>query len=94
MDTTGPETDPRIAKERLEKMQASQAYGAIIGGQIGTNGLYDEPCRASLRERVDSQLHRARREKIKAERLEELQYLLEKYPDIARILDLIEEVRG
>lgn len=52
-----------------------------------------EPARPNLRERIASDLRRAGRERLKYERLAELQHLLEKHPDVARILDLLEETR-
>lgn len=93
----------RIEKERAyeaQKMNQAQAGpGAPIDRPYQTTGVlgtaYDspEPCRPSLRERVTSHLYRARKEADTRNRLEELQFLLDKNPDIARILDLIEDVR-
>jgi hypothetical protein len=54
---------------------------------------YLEPARPNIMERVANDLRRAQRESRKADRLGELEYLLNKHPDIARILDLIEDVR-
>ena len=48
--------------------------------------------RATLSERVSNRLYRAQQEAYKAERLAELARLLEKNPEIARILDLVEEL--
>lgn len=48
----------------------------------------------SLRERVANQLHRARQEAVRRERLEELQYLLDKHPEVARMLELLEAVQA
>jgi hypothetical protein len=83
-------------EQKLKAMAEQQQYmsaGATLGGQIATP-MVDEPSRASLRERVAMDLGRARRESRKLDRLSELEYLLGKNPEIARILDLIEDVRG
>ena len=50
--------------------------------------------RLHLRDRVGKQAAEASRQSHKAERLQELAYLLDKNPEIARILDLMEDVRG
>lgn len=85
-----------ILNEALEKerayQQQMQAQTGAIGGAMTPKSL-DEPCRASLRERVAMDLGRARRESRKLERLSELEFLLDKNPEVARILDLIEDVR-
>jgi hypothetical protein len=84
------------AKMEAEKMyQSNLAQGSA---RTPTSGLlgYEatQPVRPNLRERVASDLGRARRDANKRDRLEELQLLLDKHPDIARILDLLEDVRG
>lgn len=81
-------------EQKLKAMQADCAKGAATPyGMLNTLDQ-DSPCRASLRERVAMDLRRAERESYKALRLRELSDLLEKNPDMARILDLVEEVRG
>lgn len=52
----------------------------------------DEQKRASLRDRAYSAQFRAERESRKASQMAELGALLDKNPDVARILDLMEEV--
>ena len=62
-----------------------------------TANCYQEvapPCRPSLQERVGMDLDRARRESRKREHLEELAHLLAKNPEMARILDLLDDVRS
>lgn len=49
--------------------------------------------RQSLAERIASQLDRSGREARKLEALNELSFLLQKNPEVARILDLMEAVR-
>lgn len=77
------------------QQQCATPYGEAtaksMGGAIGCDTA--QSARPSLRERVSMDLHRSMREVRKRDRLEELSYLLDKNPDIARILDLIEEVR-
>lgn len=81
-------------EQKLKGIQADCAKGAATPyGMLNTSDQV-EPCRASLRERVMMNLRRAERESNKALRLRELRDLLEKNPDVARILDLVEEVRG
>lgn len=88
-----------IRHERMhQEKTAGMANGATIGG--GVLGGYalqsdmDQPCRVGLLERVIGQRREAQRSSRKADRLSELQELLMKNPEVARILDLIEEVRG
>lgn len=50
--------------------------------------------KATLRDRIEAQAYHAERESYRAGRLRELSELLAKHPDVARILDLLEEVRG
>ena len=67
------------------------------GGMLG-NGIYglkecEEPCRQPLREAIHYQLRDAARQSRKAAQLDELAMLLDKNPEVARILDLMEVVR-
>lgn len=70
-------------------------FGSAIG-TVGLAGGYDskQAIGHSLRDRVHAQIHRATNEARRIERLNELAILLERNPEVARILDLIEEVRG
>ncbi len=74
--------------DMLEKLKASGQMAGMLGKSTG------EPCRPSLRDRVASQLRRSNDEVARSMRLAELQHLLDKNPEVARILDLVEEVRG
>jgi hypothetical protein len=70
-----------------------------------SNAKYDSPdkdagqcaeiksARASLLDRVAAQRDRANTEVQRAMRLSELAYLLEKHPDVARIFELMDDVR-
>lgn len=91
--------DNRKIEEMAEKAYANMANAPGLGfgnpqGCVTTAKDADSPCRASLMERVSSQCHRSGQEARRLGRLQELQYLLDKNPEIARILDLLEEVRG
>jgi hypothetical protein len=72
-----------IGKAATQQKYQEQA-GAFMGGA----------CRVGLRERVARQMERAMEESGKFSRLSELSELLNRNPEVARILDLIEEVRG
>ena len=78
-----------------ENVKQKQAYENQA--QCGMDRIVEplqEPCRDNLRNRVERQMCDAARAGRKAERLAELGMLLDKNPEVARILDLIEEVRG
>ena len=67
----------------------------MAGGALGGAMCMDQdkiPCRDALVDRVRSRLHRSSSEARKAVRMEELLFLLEKNPEVARILDLVGEV--
>lgn len=86
------ECTEKMAAQAAEKRSGMAAdYGAVGGAGMARNCA--EPRQPSLMESVESQLHRATGEVRKAEQLHELQYLLQKNPDVARILDLLEVVR-
>ena len=76
--------------ERMGHQAQCNIAGAAIGGVMGLQ----EPKRDNLRNRVERQMCEAARAGRKADRLAELGALLDKNPEVARILDLIEEVRG
>lgn len=75
-----------VAKELYTSQQAQQ--GAIGLASEGTNLCK----RASLRERIERRAECAERDYARASRMRELAALLEKHPDIARILELMEEL--
>ena len=56
----------------------------------GGTGL-GQACRQSLRDRVESQKYRAEVEANRAAGLHELASLLDRNPDVARILDLLDQ---
>jgi hypothetical protein len=79
-----------IDEEVLVKMKAEAAQCAANTVGSGILGMTPKP--SSLRERLRSNLSYARRQAQKREQMEELEYLLDKHPEVARILDLLEEV--
>jgi hypothetical protein len=84
-------------EEYLKKQAQYEADMLARGGMAsqGTVGLCnDEPCRTPLRERVERQQWDAVSASRRAEQLKELANLLDRNPEVCRILDLIELVRG
>lgn len=92
MDLNGYERE----KEAFEKAKVAEMVGDARWGSLGCNEAKSctEPGRDCLRDRVHSQLRRAEGEVSRAMALAELERLLEKHPDVARILDLMEYVKG
>ncbi len=89
-----------IHAEQLKKQCAEQQDRAncptangLLGSTLSQAG-YAEPARPGLRERVAADLRHAQRNASKENALHELTYLLDKNPEVARILDLMEVVRG
>lgn len=72
------------------ELRDSTQYSTLGGGAIGGGLSGNLAAHPSLRERVAMSLNRAQQESKRADILHELQHLLEKNPDIARILDLLE----
>jgi hypothetical protein len=58
-----------------------------------TNGRDLKPELPSLRERITEQRRYAQEESCRYDKLKELEYLLDKHKEIARILDLLDSVR-
>ena len=80
----------QLAK-KLEAERFGQIGGAAIGGYSTLNKAEAHmPCKSPLRDRIASRAHHAARESRRAENLKELQYLLDKNPEVARILELLE----
>jgi len=76
----------------LSEMNAK--LSAAADQQCNTAGIGDLPARESLLGRIRNQRSRAQMEARRMEHLFELEHLLEKNPEVARILDLLDEVRG
>jgi hypothetical protein len=91
----------KYSPEYMEKMQANirtkcaemaEGQGQMGGalGQAGVNRVYGDS--DALTNRIKRQLAQARKESETLHHLQELEELLEKYPDIARMLDLLNYV--
>ena len=88
------ETEAKLAKH-LEAERFGQIGGALGSGALGGYSTLNQaeaqmPCKSSLRDRIASRARHAARESRHAENLKELQYLLDKNPEVARILELLE----
>lgn len=86
--TDAPDTVSQM-KEKLYA-QAEHVRHQNSLKQESAGAMIGEAVRPSLRERVNSSLHRAERETRYVSRLKELADLLGTNPAIARILELIE----
>ena len=90
-----------IREMEREKMRQDAAYqnakeaypSSLSQGPCSTANEAVQAVQPSLRERIRDQAARARRESRKADRLDELNFLLEKNPEVARILDLLEDAQ-
>ena len=81
-------------KERAhEAARLAQARTPSSCGET-TTGLTNECVRPNLRQRVADSLYLTRRNRANESALQELSLLLEKNPDVARILELIESTHS
>lgn len=71
----------------------NQCQEQTTGGMLGMDLDSNRPMRDGLRRRIEERIGRAEREQMKATRLYELRELLQKHPDVARILELMEETQ-
>ena len=67
--------------------QQAPALGSNLGSTIGVAG-----CRSTLTQRLQKSVDYHQQETTIADKRRELIYLLEKNPEIARILDLFDEI--
>jgi hypothetical protein len=84
-------------EQTREKLAAEQQMKERLANMCPSGETIDRgsrPGRPSLRERVTMQLRDAQEQSYKRDRLQELEHLLDKHKEIARILDLLENVRG
>lgn len=75
------------AQQEYQRQTATIGGGALGGGALQCG-------QPSLRERLSNRLYRAQEEARTADRLSELQYLLDKHPEVARILELLDQLPG
>jgi len=85
------ERDYPMEREMEEKMRQAKMQAEANQAQAGTVGNAT-PLRESWTGRFRSRLGHSMQESRRAEQLNELLYLLDKHPEIARILDLVDEV--
>ena len=81
------EMEAKPAKHLESERFGNIGSGASIGGYSTLNRAEEK---MPLRDRISSRARRAGNEAIRAENLKELQYLLDKNPEVARILELLE----
>jgi len=87
------------AEEAYKDKCCQDADASIVGEPYENNRAknttesWDDKPVTSLRERIHLQRHRAQVESRRADQLSELEYLLDKHPEIARILDLLDVVK-
>lgn len=79
-------------KAMAQELDSAKSCGASVGGKLGRD--VTEPGRPSIMVRLCLQKNRALQEASQFERLAELQFLLEKNPEVARILDLMDCLKG
>ena len=79
-------------KSLYEQAENMRADSMTQGGRVGRKET-PEPCKTSMKERFEANLYQAKRQSRKRDQLEELLYLLDKHPEVARILDLIESLQ-
>lgn len=85
--------EAQFAEQQCNKVPPPPYGGGAACGEVrGMGSALREPMRENLIGRVRNRLSRAMKGSLKGEQMHELLCLLEKNPDIARILDLIEEV--
>ena len=75
-----------------QDLQGVSQISQALGGALGLGGALTAKVKVPWRQRIREQHLRAAREAGKAERLDELNKLLDAYPDVARILELVDEL--
>ena len=96
MDSFQEENIKAMAAEQV-KLKAWDAEKRNLNNQCGpamSGACTMKPMRPKLYEWVEAELRTTRKQAHRVDRLFELQGLLEKNPDVARILDLIEDLRS
>jgi hypothetical protein len=89
-------SDQEIQDKKAAEIEHRLQQAYKEQGQAQTIGLCNESPRSgrpSLLERIRGQRARAEMESRKKDSFLELEYLLDKHPDVARILDLLDRVK-
>jgi hypothetical protein len=86
--------DTRAIEEKVKALYERQMAAQDNTGAVGcANSVPPSEWRPSLRERIGKMRRSAERESRRAEKLRELDYLLDKNPEVERILNLMEIVK-
>lgn len=91
--------EQQAAKAAANAQEAGRGGYASYGdagmpvGHMGRDVQADLARPPRLRERVNNSLHHSQQAADRLQKLGELEYLLAKNPDVARILELVEETR-
>ena len=82
-------------ENRLKQMAEAEAKcgQSAIGGYDCATCATTKVAAPSLRERIHDQRYQAQVESRRAEQLMELEHLLDKNPETARIIELLEQVK-
>ncbi len=88
----------KVASVAEEQYAAHLNAGAQTFGGLGSNREYlqqqvPQVAPPSLRERIRAQRMHAQNASNRLNQLHELEYLLEKHPEVARMLELIDAIR-
>ena len=81
-------------KQKEYERMNQQAQCNMAGGALGSTFGLSQEGRESVRSRVERKTREAVRAGRQAQQLAELGALLDKNPEVARILDLFEELLG
>ncbi len=92
IDPQAADTMAQQKKSLYEQAERMSREDVMTQGRVGRNETL-EPCKMSMKERFEANLYQAKRQSRKRDQLEELLHLLDKHPEVARILDLIESLQ-
>lgn len=78
-------------QQRLDKEQSKLMQGQVgtLSGLVAQQAQEDMCCRPSIEETVKNLQHRAHESLHEADRLSELSLLLDKHPEVKRILEIL-----
>lgn len=83
------EVEEKFKNARPNPQDQAQTLGQCATGSIGSKNSQYQP---NLQDRISEQLYMAQKNATKLENLKELKYLLDKNPEVTRILSLLELV--
>jgi hypothetical protein len=82
-----------LNQEYYDKQKAELYQAQMAGANAVGYGHSPEPKQPSLRERISNRKHHAIREQVNSDRLQELEYLFDKHPEVARIFELLDMLK-